>query len=279
MTHPPVHVNDSFMDTIGPQQAWFAGMMASDGCLQKERYVSLSQSGDHGADMMRYIAQFLDYDGKIRTTKTARLDAHRIWFNSRKIGAALSRLGLQSPKSTTLLFPEEMKGDMSREFLRGYVEGDGSVGVYCKKAPMLCINVVGTDSFISEARELFPVPSLRTVLKARNCHELRWNGWKAEELASWLWSTPSLYEGRKLGIVRKYLAEVYPDSKRFALIKRNVTWMLSIEMSITHAAIAAGCSFQNIYKWLNSGVIPCSGQVRWIHMVNLDLVQHTLGDE
>ena len=61
-----IPVNHSFMSMIGPEQAWFAGLIAADGYVQKHKYISLSQSGKNGRKIIRYVCRILSYMEKIR---------------------------------------------------------------------------------------------------------------------------------------------------------------------------------------------------------------------
>lgn len=203
---PRVVVDDAFMDRLGPAQAWFAGLIAADGYVRKDRYVGLAQSGDPGRHLVEHVASLLSYTGQIRTAPTARQPSHRIWFNSRRIGAALADLGIRSPKSLTLTFPSVFTGDLALDFLRGYIEGDGSVAVYrIGRTNSLCLSFVGTESFMVAAVEHLPIGGTPLRLRrAANCFELRWTGKKAALNGMCLWGRAGLYEGRKSEMVWRW---------------------------------------------------------------------------
>jgi hypothetical protein len=59
------HVNDSFLDSIDHLQAWFLGLMASDGCICSKNQFSLSQSGNHGLKLIESVQNILGHTGNI----------------------------------------------------------------------------------------------------------------------------------------------------------------------------------------------------------------------
>lgn len=248
-------IDESFFATLGPKQAWFAGLFAADGYVKSGKYVQISQSGLGGRSLIDYVVKLLEYTGQIRTKPTSRQDKHSIWFNSSVCGAWLEQFGIVQAKSLIYTYPEAI-GPFSRDFLRGYIEGDGSTGIYwCGKAYTLCLSVVGTEAFCSRAALEFPVQSKLTRLRAKNSYELRWIGKKAEIVADWLWATPGLFEGTKLEIVRRFKTEYSPRYRSYDLVREKARALLASGATVAETAKSLGLPFQSLYKWKQKGLL------------------------
>jgi hypothetical protein len=85
--------------------------------------------------------------------------AIRIVFSSRSIHAQLIALGCTPKKSLTLTFPTntQVPSGMHKHFIRGYFDGDGSVGVYSYKGkePQIRCSFEGTQSMLQGIQQVF----------------------------------------------------------------------------------------------------------------------------
>lgn len=52
-------VNDRFLDIIKEKQAYFLGLIASDGCIKSDRYFSISQSHQDGKKLLKKFKKLL----------------------------------------------------------------------------------------------------------------------------------------------------------------------------------------------------------------------------
>lgn len=103
---------------------------------------------------------------------------------------------------------------ISDAFVRGYIEGDGSVGVYKSGATdrNLTISVVGTPEFMSRVAIAAPVhPRTTEIGRCQNLSELRWSGSKAFDLGNWAFMDDRLPRGKKARLFLEYLDEVYDN--------------------------------------------------------------------
>lgn len=250
-------INHEFMSVIGPSQAWFAGLIAADGYVRSSLDVTIGQSGPDGLELMQHVAHLIGFTGLIRPTETSRQPSWRIWFRSRQIGEVLGVLGLNSPKSTTLTFPTVLDQSVRRDFLRGYVEGDGSIGIYnAGKCMTLTLSVVGTEAFITDARAECPLQGhVRRLTRATNCYELRWHGSDAERVSSWLWGADGLYVGRKAMIARRFAEQFDPRYRGREERVQKAGEMLRDGRSVVETAAETGVAFQTLYRWRSKGLL------------------------
>jgi hypothetical protein len=204
-SHIRFTVNDDFLDEINPLQAWFLGFMAADGSVGKN-YFSISQSHDAGLQLLKTIKQFLSYTGNIRIYKKS----YRLQITSKRLVENLSKFNIVPRKSLIYEYPNNLDDKLFRYFLRGYIDGDGSVGFYFKKdskshhLPILIASFVGTPMFIDECVKRIPFNNYSLSEKS-SIKEFRFNGWKAVEFLKWLYqesyNIPKYYKKKYLKII------------------------------------------------------------------------------
>lgn len=98
---------------------FWAGMMATDGCVTDANVISLSQSGDN-VDAVAKFAKFVG--GNVNIMKCGK---HTCAIMNKQLADALRSIGITERKSSTLSVPQLLVND--RDFMRGAVCGDGSV--------------------------------------------------------------------------------------------------------------------------------------------------------
>ena len=85
--------------------------------------------------------------------------AVRIGFSSAVIHAQLIRLGCTPKKSLTLAFPseEQVPRNMHNHFIRGYFDGDGSVGAYAyeSRGTQIHYSLEGTQNMLQGTQSVF----------------------------------------------------------------------------------------------------------------------------
>lgn len=244
-------IKDDFLDNVGPEQAWFIGLMAADGAIHKTNgVVSISQSGPYGLSLIRHLSDILQFDGNITCTQTVGKDSHRISFTSNRIKDSLALFNVVPQKSLTYTFPENLSGVLTADFIRGYIEGDGCVGVYDNGSGVkyLKISFVGTRQFIERCQQKVPVKGGMSSNKAKNCIELSWNGKNAVKMGDWLYANPSLYSGRKLAAY-EYGKRLNTRWSYYESQKERAIQMLSHGTKPMVVAKELALPFQTIYKW------------------------------
>jgi hypothetical protein len=247
-------INDQFLDQIGNEQAWFLGLMAADGNVrQGGRYITIGQSKDTGKKLIEVVAKMIGFGGPVYTQKN---NHHQICFTSERLSIKLSEYGIVPNKSLVYRFPESLPVQHYAAFLRGYIDGDGSVGIYSQpRKQRLChwllISFVGTPEFVNRCDEIIPIKgNIRRIERATNLSEFRLTGRKAVELGKWLWADDSLPVYKQSAFdefVSTHLNErnytFYESAKVNALI------MLAQGMRPEEIALKVGVTWQTIYNW------------------------------
>lgn len=243
-------LNESFFDKIGDIQLWLIGLLAADGWITKNN-IGLSQSGKHGEGLINYVKDIINYGGVVYTSTTTNELAYSISFTSNKFVKILEKYNIVNSKSLIYKLPELNTEDELRSFTRGYVDGDGSIGIYDngKGYRSLVISFVGTKEFIDTIGSKLPIPYSNKIDKKRNnCLELRWYGKKAYEFGSWLYKNINLFKSNKFITFANYnepnyIADYYNEKKE--IVKK----LLLEGKPVSKVSEDTGIPFQTIYKW------------------------------
>ncbi|MDQ0230943.1 LAGLIDADG family homing endonuclease [Metabacillus malikii] len=185
-------------------------MLAADGHVDKTGgrfYLDLKESD---AYHVKQLAIDLESDAEPAPTKYKSV---RLTIMSRQIADDLRALGLNHDKSYTLKYPE-IPEDMHRHFLRGLMDGDGSIAERSNNARYHVLEFAGTKDIIEKVRFIISdTLGVRApkIFKRKNSplHTVKW-GSKAEILAilDWFYEDATVYLKRKhdmyLSIPREY---------------------------------------------------------------------------
>ncbi len=203
-------VNEDYFDIIGDEQAWLIGLLAADGCIHKNKYISLGQSGPQGLKLIKYVKQILNFTGKVfirNPRKKTHQTEYVIQITSKKLCDQLRKYNIIPRKSLVYKFPIKLKPYLY-SFLRGYIEGDGCIRIYKINNPKkyLGIGFLGTSEFINKCQELIPIKSCNVKIKrCKNVNDLKFQGVKAVQFGNLLYENKNLYSSYKYKTYLKYL--------------------------------------------------------------------------
>lgn len=191
-------VNHDFFKQENYVKYWLLGLISADGNIKSRYAWSISQSDDHGRLLVEYVKGIIGHTNKIYQCKTVGADAHTIHVSSEEMVKDLAGCGIMERKSLIIKFPDIPKLENMKSYIIGYIDGDGSIGVYDngKGSNYLCISFVGNKKFMDKCISQIPMkPS--TYRKIDNVYEARWTGEKAVVFGDWLYSEPPDYEHTK----------------------------------------------------------------------------------
>lgn len=182
------HINETFFDNVNNVNSFLIGLMASDGNVRKNlNSFSISQSGDNGLKLINKICEWLEYDGVIYHSKTTNKIAHSITITSRQLICKLLEHNITPNKSSTYHYNNKAHFN---EFLQGYVEGDGCVGIYKKNnIEYYYISFFGNEKFKESIINQLPIKP--TCYRVNGEYfEIKFFGRKGVEFSEWLWKNP-----------------------------------------------------------------------------------------
>jgi hypothetical protein len=150
--YDPIDV--TFFDTIDTRQkAYWLGWMMSDGCNSvKEGRIAI-QLNAKDIEVLLKLQRYIGHKGKLRQWHSDSgyspngSDVAGLMFKNRRLSDALVRLGCGNAKTKTLTFPICVPDHLMRDFVRGYIEGDGNFG-YQERKKAFSVGVLGTQAFI-----------------------------------------------------------------------------------------------------------------------------------
>lgn len=236
--------------------AYFAGLMAADGCIHTENRCSIGQSGAVGARLIRQLRSKLAPKQKIykKLTQSGKYQ-YSLYLSSKELVDFLYELNVSRRKSLIYKFPEKLPNEFYPYFLRGYFDGDGSLGYYWSgTTSYFTMSFVGTENFINSCVKIIPIKSKPRKLKANNCYELRFNGRKAKVLYKWLYSDTE----QKITIISskqekyKKIEEkfIYTKSDKYDPLKEKFLVLRKEGLKPLKIAAELNIPFQTIYKWI-----------------------------
>ena len=187
---------NSFADITIPEQAYWLGVMYSDGYITHAPYtnyfgISVSKKDE---EWLQKFKSFLQYNGEIKTYKVSSgykpgTEYVRLLIGNNKIVSDLESLGVVERKSKLLYSLPNIS--FLDDFIRGYIDGDGSLR---KDYP--CFQISGTKSFLQCIANYLQVDY--RLYPDKDIYTLRYNTKESTYLEK------RLYKESKVYLLRKY---------------------------------------------------------------------------
>jgi len=202
-------LNELYFDDINSQEkAYFLGILYADGCNSTElnliRLVLSAQDIDLLKRLTKLIykedrplafrkgKEFIDkQSGKIYQRK----DSYCLSIQHKHTSMKLNEYGLVKAKSLKLKFPDCVSRNLIQHFIRGYFDGDGTVGITIEK--QLNVSILGTEQFCSTLKCII---KKHLGINSSICHTKK--GSKIKQL---------VIHGNLVG--RKFMDWIYNDSQ------------------------------------------------------------------
>lgn len=245
-----ISLDEKFFKKQSAKLFWFIGLLAADGSIHKKGYTSLSQSGEVGIKIMNYVKELIGYDGKLHNNK----NAHAINISNRLVSKTVEKYGVINNKTITHT-PKNIPKRFFKSYLRGYFEGDGSVGVYDVggSTNFIKASFVGTKEFVEYIKPLIPDNYReRKIKRCKNLIEIRYTGQYAYLFLRWLYSNKDLYFSYKYVIFSEWL-KIDHDFIKFNKIKKKAKSLYDSGNNCMSIAKKLDVNFQLIYKWRKNG--------------------------
>lgn len=212
--------NDDFFENIDTEEkAYWLGFIYADGCIndrgkQKTLEITLQESD------RSHLVKFINSIGGVAdliTSKLVKLNykeipSSRVAINCTKMCEDLIRHGATPRKSLTLTFPKSLKPYLLRHFIRGYIDGDGTITY-----PRLRISVLGTMEFLIELQNYFEViGATKTKLTRKRdnkAYSFEKGGSEVSLILYNLYSNSTIYLDRKYEKAIAHLTQQLQESK------------------------------------------------------------------
>lgn len=151
-------LDDSAFDTINSESAYWLGMLASDGCVHKNKNKISINAQELDREHIEAFASFLKYSGKVNfryaEAKGIKYPSVYLEIHSKHIKNKLAEYGIVPAKSNLDIdylsyIPDEYK----IFFIFGYLDGDGSILTRSEKQIRPNIEILGNKSLIESIQK------------------------------------------------------------------------------------------------------------------------------
>ena len=207
--------NKDFFKVIDSEEkAYWLGFIYADGCIEEKKKsngkVSAMELTISLAEVDRgHLEKFLksiESNSPIRSKKATCngkvFPACRCAVCCTELCRDLIKLGVVPNKSLILKFPteEQVPKYLLKHFIRGYVDGDGTVRISKRNQP--CLSMCGTLEFLEGVRQATNWENKIGIDKRNGLHRLELGCSKAKKQLDFLYSEANIYLDRKY---EKYL--------------------------------------------------------------------------
>lgn len=222
-THGKIPFREDAFDFIDTEEkAYWLGFMYADGYItSKGNRIGLSLS-IKDIDHLKKFNTFLNYSKGMNITDSHQFGSKEKYnkngelmqmvstvITNQHMWESLNALGCVPNKSLILTFPEERlfkSKNLIRHFIRGYVDGDGTLGVYQHSSSNANLEasllIVGTKPFLEGIQNYLGIKGF--LMQKPNCsdntYRLGYSTKKAENVADILYKDATIYLSRKYNI-------------------------------------------------------------------------------
>lgn len=215
--HRKDFLKEDVFDTLTPESAYWIGMLMADGCVGATSASFTVTLSLHSRDLDHVLAfrKFLGSVCAVKVHESGGSPMATFVVTSKRLGESLSRYGVVPRKS--LIAVARGGVENSRDFWRGVIDGDGSLGIYARKNLELPVPVLSLVSMSREFVEQFssflharglggknkilayPTPS------GRNRYDLRLGGSAAIDAISYLYVDAAVVLARKAKLASRVM--------------------------------------------------------------------------
>lgn len=203
--------HDSF-STFTQESCYWAGFIAADGYIRNGVGIELSAIDiNHLIKLCRFVGREEDLYFRTRCIDDKVRKYVSLHLRSKQIADDLEKLFNIVPRKSLILEPPNLPKEMLRHFIRGYFDGDGSVGWHkYNNIPRICF-CSGSEKFITWIFDILheELEDLgnRTVKKRKNSKvkTLSFSGKSAQVILDWMYGGDNItYLDRKFNKFTEY---------------------------------------------------------------------------
>lgn len=206
---PKAHFNEYIFDSIDTEEkAYWLGFIYADGCISDNGSLEL---GIIDREHLEKFKRFINSKNSIRTKHYKEYTSYRIMNKSKHLKDTLISYGCTPRKSLTLQFPDVSifkDSLLTIPFIRGYFDGDGSVGVSkcrnCTK-PYPRVSIIGTQDIVTKCLKYTDIHNTVAKYRGNNYYETKFTHTKALKFLNTIYNNANIYLDRKYA---KYLFAV-----------------------------------------------------------------------
>lgn len=196
---------DAFSKIDSEESAYWLGFLYADGCVMDDNRIELSlQERDYD-----HLVKFCSFIGistsAIKYRKSTK--SYRVSFRNKRMKEDLISLGCIPRKTTVLTYPreEQVPHSYTRDFCRGYVDGDGYVGTKSgSNGSIPRLSILGTEPFLESLVSEMGFKRL-PIRNTKGVFVIEWSAKYVEEYLRYLYQDSSIYLSRKYEVLVPFL--------------------------------------------------------------------------
>jgi len=206
-------INENFFDVIDNQdKAYFLGFLYADGCNKTNRNVVTLSLKEDDKEILEKLNNLIFKEKKLSyeiVKKNNTSNRFNLVIHNKHMSNKLIELGVDRRKTFKIVYPTWLDKQFYSHFIRGYMDGDGYIGIIKSKLGYLKhkVTFVGTESFCNSLMNIFK-ENLNIHCSIETRHPERNNNIRTISISGRLQVTKLLnyiYEDSNLKMERKYL--------------------------------------------------------------------------
>lgn len=207
------NVNYQFFSTWIQESSYVFGLIASDGYVQNNNRRSIKiELNSKDVGILEQVKTEMKYEGIIARTKRGSV---RMCINNAKLIEDLISKGMpEKNKTLAMKFPDSLPFDMLPHFLRGLMDGDGSIVRHGRQARL---SFLGTKELLMSIRTKIGVTNkiYHQGREGGGVYRLNVYGRQCKIILDWL------YEDASIFLERKYDKYLKLTAKEHAIMQQN----------------------------------------------------------
>jgi hypothetical protein len=203
---------DYFSQIDNSEKAYWLGVLYADGCVKSGSNSITLSSIDY--EWLLQYKESISFSGNIKKEfhKKYKKIIYKCEVYSEKTKKDLISIGCVPRKSLILTFPE-IKKEFASSFIRGYFDGDGSVGMYFstkrnKKKSLQSSICSGSEQFLIKLSSYLPTNNKNILRKKDKLFCLSFRQKDSLSLYEFLYEIPGYYLARKKDIFDTFKRDV-----------------------------------------------------------------------
>ena len=203
-------MDETIFDNIDTEEkAYWLGFLYADGNISTVGNRLEMNLSSKDLDHMLKFKRFLKLESEIRIedNRGEGKEVCRLSIRNKHVWQQLNDKGCVPCKSLILKFPDKSifkTENLIYDFIRGYCDGDGSLGMYMKENTenhKCWMSFVGTEDFLNGIQDFLQI---KGTIRNKTCtnwqnkaYDLKYGGVKARQVARLLYENSSIYMDRK----------------------------------------------------------------------------------
>jgi hypothetical protein len=201
-------MNEEYFDNIQTEeQAYFLGLLLADGHNNVKDGVILIDLQETDINILEKLTALIQPDKPIKNyeNKYAKLGRNRVALASRYMSNTLLKFEMVQNKSENLVFTNNIPTELLHHFVRGYFDGNGSIGVF-GKVQNVEFSIVSTKEFLLPLQQILVDNCKLNITKLgkrhkdrdSNAYHIKYTGrFSCIKIREWLYKDATVFLERK----------------------------------------------------------------------------------